>query len=313
MNKFILMLISCLATSLCFAGESELDIKLSEIYREAERATEKGDVQESNFWLARYMGLTIFAEETEKNYTDLNPLFMKREDLKPTSFISGQYTDEFLDFFIRGTYEFWGIPEKGVIEEDREFSIRSTSNDKYFAQLIISPYLESWYILKKPNSVAVIPLGSFSKPPFIVSGIIENNEPVKRFPFINLDTQEHPLHYVWPIEFHDLDGDGTPEIWVRYNITWADGFSQMLDIYKVKDDEGLVLLKKFEGRAEGIARRLEDNTIEVGEGFGEGGHMGYDKHRIETWQYKDGEFTKTSEKVIPHILQSEEWKKYYFE
>lgn len=312
MKKTIFVLIICLISSFCFAQESALDVQLNEIYKKAEQAIEEGNIEKADFWIARYIGLSAFNEKTEKNYTDLYPLFEKRKDLKPTSFISGAYTDEFLDFFIRGTHQFWGIPEEGVTEKDYEFAIRANSDGKYFAQLVISPFLESWYILKKPNSVAVIPLGSASKPPFIVSGRLENNEPVKRYPFVNLDTQGHFLHYVWPIEFHDLDGDGIPEIWMRYNVAWADGFSQMLDVYKIKSDEELVLLKKFEGQAEGIARRLKDGSIEIGEGFGESGHMGFDKYRIETWQYENGEFKKTSEKVIPHILLSEEWEKYYF-
>lgn len=313
LRNILLVIIFCLISSFCIAEESDIDKQLSKIYKKAEQAIEEGNMEEADFWLARYMGLTTFNEQTKKNYTDLYPLFQKREDLKPTSFISSEYTDEFLDFFMRGTHGFWGIPEEGVTEEDYEFAIRADSDGKYFVQLVISPFLESWYILKKPNSVAIIPLGSASKPPFIVSGRLENNEPVKHYPFVNLDTQGHFLHYVWPIQFHDLDGDGIPELWIRYNVTWGSGFSQMLDIYTIKNDAELVLLKKFEGQAEGIARRLDDSTVEVGEGFGEGGHMGYDKYRIETWQYQDGEFKKTSENIISHILLSDEWEKYYFD
>lgn len=291
-----------------------LDSKLREIYKNAEQAIEEKNRQKADFWLARYMGLTIFSKDAGHNYTDLYPLFKKRSDLKPTAFISGRYDEGFLDFFVRGTHEYWGIPEEGISEKDYEFEIRGTSNGKYFVSLVISPELECWYILlRRPVSIAIIPLGSISRPPYIISGVLQNNQPVWRYPPINLDTQGHFLHYVWPIEFHDLDGDGTPEIWIRYNVAWADGFSQMLDIYKIRNDELLILLKKFEGRAEGIARRLKDGSIEVGEGFGEEGHLAYDKHRIEKWKYQNGEFTKASEEIIPHILHSEKWKKYYFE
>ena len=38
-------------------------------------------------------------------------------------------------------------------------------------------------------------------------------------------------------------------------------------VYKIENDEKLVLFKSFEGVAEGIARRLPDGKIEVGNGF----------------------------------------------
>jgi len=311
MKKFILVLTICLIPYFCFAEKTALDTKLDKIYKKAEGAIDKGDIKTADFWLARYMGLTAFNEKTEKNYTDVYPLLNKRaKSLAPTSFISGHYNEEFLDFFVRGSYRSWGIDDEGIDERSHSFEITSASNDKYFASIIASPWLEGWSIIGDKSRNTVLCLGENVQ---IISGKLENNKPIKRYEKINLAIGNHPLHFVWSPEFYDLDNDGIPEIWIRYLATWADGFSQMLDIYKIKDDEKLILLKKFEGRAEGIARRLNDGTIEVGEGFGEGGHMGYDKYRIETWQYQDGEFKKTSEKVIPHILLSDEWKKYYFD
>lgn len=311
MKKFILVLTICLIPYFCFAEQTALDTKLDEIYKKAEQAIDKGDIKTADFWLARYMGLTAFNEKVEKNYTDVYPLLNKRaESLAPTSFISGYYDEEFLDFFVRGSYRPWGIDEKGIDERSHSFEIASASNGKYFASIIASPWLEGWYIVGDKPRNAVLCLGENVQ---IISGKLENNKPIKRYEKINLAIGEHPLHFVWPAEFYDLDNDSIPEIWIRYIATLGNGFSQMLDIYKIKDDTQLILLKKFEGLAEGIARRLPDGSIEVGEGFGEGGHMGYDKYRIETWQYKNGELRKTGERVIPHILLSEEWGKYYFE
>ena len=130
-----------------------------------------------------------------------------------------------------------------------------------------------------------------------------------------LDTGTNHIQRIWPLEFHDLDGDGKDELWVRYNKAWADGFSQELAIYRIKDNS-LELIKKFEGLAEGIARRLDGNKIQVGTGFTDNsaiGHIGYDQHHLEIWEYEKGKFVKTSEKNVPHILWSDEWKKYYFD
>lgn len=298
------------------AGEDiSLEANLKTIYQNAEKATKAGDIKKSDFWMARYMGLTM-SDETKRGYPDLVPLFKERSDLKPVSFISGHYTDEFIDFFIRGTYPSWGIPDEGVTEEDNEFVIQAANDGTYFAQLAISPYLENWYITREPAQIRIIPFGDWhAKPPQILAGKLKNGETEKVFPKFNLKIGEHPLHYVWPIEFHDLDRDEVPEIWIRYNAAWGSGFSQMLDIYKIKNDQELVLLKQFEGPAEGIAKRLKDGKIQVAEGFSDKsvGHMGFDQHRLETWEYKNGDFVKISEKNIPHILRSDEWKKYYFD
>lgn len=316
MKKILIFVILAIFCSVKYAQSQSLDEKLAVIYQNAEKAIEENDIDKSDFWMARYMGLTSFNEETEKNYTDLYPLFKKREDLlKPTAFISGKYSEDFIDFFLRGMNDFWGIPDEGVIEEDREFAVRATSNDTYFVQLVISPRLETWYILKEGNPISVIPLISFEKPPFIVSGILKDGEPEKYFDRVIINTDKHFLHYIWPVEFHDLDNDKVPEIWLRYNKAWADGFSQVLDIYKIENNEKLVLLKRFEGLAEGFARRLPEGKIEVGEGFTDKdttGHMGYDQHRREVYSFKDGEFIKESEENIPHILWGNEWEKYYF-
>jgi len=313
LKNILLVIIFCLISSFCIAEESDIDKQLSEIYKKAEQAIEEGNMEEADFWLARYMGLTTFNEDTERNYFDLLPLFEKREDLKPTSFISGKYSDDFLDFFTLGMHDFWSIPDEGIREEDLEFAVRADSDGDYFVQIIISPRLECWSILKENIKLAVIPLISLMKPAFIVSGKLKDGKPITHFPRVEINSDKHFLHYIWPVGFHDLDNDNIPEVWIRYNRTWASGFSQVLDIYKIEKNEKLVLLKRFEGLAEGIARRLGDGRIEVAKGFGDTGHMGYDQHHFEIWEYKEGEFIKISERNVPHILWTDEWEKYYFD
>jgi len=316
MKKIFIGVLLCFICSTAFAADQKLEGQLKTIYQKAEKAIQENKIQESDFWLARYIGLTAFNKETKRNYTDLYPLFKMRKDLVPTAFLSGKYSDDFIEFFIMGPSALWGIPDEGVDENAFKFEVRGNTEKDYFAEIVISPRLESWSILKKNNSTAVIPLVSSEKAPFIVSGRLKNDKPVKHFAKYNIDVDGHFLQYIWPIEFHDLNGDGIPEIWVRYNLAWGDGFSQRLDIYQIKNDKELVLFKRFEGNAEGIARRLKSGLIEVGEGFTNKeatGHLGYDQIRIQTFEYKKGAFVKVSEKNIPHILWSKDWSKYYFD
>jgi len=82
------LMLGMMLAGIAFAeAPSALDEKLNAIYQNAENATKEGNVSKSDFWLARYMGLTMSAE-TERSYLDLIPLFEERTDLKPVSFIS---------------------------------------------------------------------------------------------------------------------------------------------------------------------------------------------------------------------------------
>ena len=307
----IMIFLSNVTVSHAVENTNPLDKQLEQIYTNAENATAKGNVEQSDFWMARYMGITALDEKTKKGYPDLIPLFKKREDLKPTAFISGKFDDSFIEFYARGVCGMWGAPGDGIDQEKREFTIQSYSDDHYYVEITASPRLENWSILKQPVVVAVIPLGV---KPLIHSGKLENGKAVKHFKEMPFDIGESFIHYVWTPEMHDLDGDGIPEIWIRYIKAWADGFSQELAIYKVKDDSELVLMKQFSGEAEGIARRLDGNKVEVGTGFTNEnvGHMGFDQTHLETWEYKDGVFIKIAEKNVPHVLWTKEWEKYYF-
>lgn len=305
----VLLWLSCVAV---YAEVNNLDVYLDTIYKKAEQAIVKEDIKKADFWLARYLGFTVFNNKTEKSINDLFSLFEKRGGLAPTSFISGVYDREFLEFFIHGSHLQWRIAEAGISEDENWFEVETNIGDKYAVALRICPRLEGWLIIKKEQEKAILTLG---ENPYIISGIVNNGRTVKDYGRFYIDTQGRFIQHFWEPEFHDLDNDNIPEIWIRYNAAQANGFSQVLDIYKIKDDKELILFKRLEGLREGIARRLKDGRVETAEGFAESsnkGHLGYDKHRIKTWEYKRGKFIKVSEKVAPHILHSAEWKRYYF-
>ena len=190
------------------------------------------------------------------------------------------------------------------------FGLNGADDGNYYVVVNAYPFIEAWSVAGEEAVYSTAVIASGSKP-FIESGELTDGKSSKQFDKVELDVL---LQHVWRPEFHDLDNDGIPEIWIRYNRTMGTGFSQELIIYKIKGDK-LVLFKKFTGSPEGIARRLEDGKIEVAEGFTNKeatGHLGYDQHHFEIFEYKNGEFVKVSEKDLPHILRSEAWKDYYF-
>jgi|GEM_PF-6102342 len=114
MKKIFVGALLCFICSITFAADLKLEGQLTTIYQKAEKAIQENKIQESDFWLARYKGLTAFNKETKRNYTDLYPLFKERKDLVPTAFLSGKYSDDFINFFIMGPCELWGIPDEGI-------------------------------------------------------------------------------------------------------------------------------------------------------------------------------------------------------
>ena len=93
-------------------------------------------------------------------------------------------------------------------------------------------------------------------------------------------------------------------------------FRSILEIYRIQNDNELVLLKRFRSGDEGFARRLADGSVELGAAFDSHktkSRLNDDKHHLETWQYENGEFKKISEKDIPLLFKSGDWKKYFLE
>lgn len=311
-NKWLLVIAICFVVSPpLYAEPKGLDSQLEQFYKEAEQAIKEEDHQKSDFYSARYMGKSLFNEDTDKSITDLYPLF-KEQNLLSTSLLSRAYDMEFIEWFVYSPARYWA--NDMVIWEDIQyaFKINGAGNGNYYVVISAYPFIEAWSVTGQETAYSTA-FVALAKKPFIVSGELTDGKSSKEFEEVELDVYDLALQHIWKPEFHDLDNDGIPEIWLRYNITQGTGFFQELVIYKIENDK-LLLFKKFTGDAEGIARRLEDGTIEVAEGFTDSkatGHLGYDQHHFETFEYKNGEFVKVSEKDVPHILHSEVWKDYY--
>jgi len=307
MKAFIcLVLCGFLLTTQSFALDKAQREQLKVFYKKAEKAISVGNMREADFWMARHMAIRTGSE-------GLWPLFKKR-DLKPTAFISGKFSESFLEFFILSPTMFWDRPKGAFSEKLRSFAIIGSEGQGYYAYLYGSPALEDWSIIKEKPEQAVIPFIAYNPPPELRVGHLGKDKPSDSPIKYIIQTDEKYIQTVFPIEFVNLDGDKVPAIFLRYNVAWSDGFEQRLDILKIVGKK-LMLLKRFSGECEGLARRLPDGKIEVGEGYPskEGlGHLFYDRFRIETWEYKNKTFVKVGERTLKHILWTDEWQKYYF-
>jgi len=305
----ILLLIFC-SINLSYSRD---DNYYEDLYNKAKESIAQGKEDDANFYMARYMGVSLRDQNSEKDFTDLYPLFGMYRVSKPTSFISGKYSESFLDWFMFSSYAQWGYDDDADINlQNHSMGIRTEENQEYIVAITAIPFLEGWSIIKgKDTKTLILALAEN-----VQVTLIEHSSgvPEKMYEAIDLCDDNGLTQAIWPVEFYDLDGDGRDEVWIRYNRAMASGFMQELAIYNITD-RGLELFKKFQGMPEGIARHLEGNIIETGYGFPSEsgiGHLGYDMYKLEHWKYQDGDFVKISEKDIPHILWSNSWSKYYF-
>ncbi len=304
-------------SSVAFAETPKIPETLYQaMQKNAENAIAAGDKKEADFWMARYLGLSSTDPGSGHSSNDLDMLIKKRK-LAPKGFISSDWDKDFIEWFEKSIYPRWGADENKIRTKQHSFVVAETRyQEKYFVTVVAYPELELWHVVE--NGLVSRPLllvmGSFSERPTLFFGKIFKGAPSFQFNPLFLDTKKRSLHYVWKPEFYDLDQDGIPEVWVRFNISWGNGFSQILDIYRIHNDSELVLLKRFQSGDEGFVRRLSDGQVELGSAFGSQkiqSRLSNDRHHLETWQYQKGEFKKISEQDVPFLLKSSDWKNYF--
>ena len=260
----------------------------------------------TDFFLARYLGLSAVENQGTHGLQDLEALLKKRR-LSPKAFIPGDWDKDFLEWFEKGPYARWGVPESRVREKARSFEIHNAvSGEKYFITFVAYPEMELWYLLENGLSTRrlVLVMGSASDRPTVFFGRTFKSKSSFQFSPLYVDTKKRSLHYVWKPEFFDLDKDGVPEVWLRYNIAWGNGYSQVLECYRIQNDSELSLLKRFQSGPGGVARRLPDGDVELGSDAGEQTHF-------ETWKYSDAIFKKIFEEDRPSVVRTPAWRDYF--
>jgi hypothetical protein len=294
------------------------DSVFQELLKKADMALSMGDKKKADLWIARYLGFSAMDPTSGRSSRDLEKLLKKRK-LIPKAFISGEWDKGFIDWFEKSLYSRWGTDEKKMRVRQGSFQITENSyQDKYFAMIVAYPKLELWHAVENSfvSRPLLLPMGSALDRPMLFFGKIINGFPSSQFISLYLDTEKKSLHYVWKPEFYDLDHDGIPEVWVRFSIARDDGFCQILDIYHIQNENELVPLKRFRSGDDGLARRLEDDRVELGTAFCSQkikSRFNNDQHHLETWQYKNGNFEKIYEKDVPLIFKSHDWKNYFLE
>ena len=313
-KKLVLILFFCLFSSEAFADHHP-DSYYENLYKRIESAVDEENFKKTDFLSARYIGASFLDSATKKGIGDLNNILKKRK-LPPASFLSSEYDKEFVDWFVKCAYVNWGGAQEHIRERAGVFEIRAAAQGQYFVTVTAAPELQAWFVVGENAKPLILPVSSPRIKPLIYSGKLVNKSPMISFPVLELETGKRRLLYMWEPEFYDLDGDKIPEVFLRYNLTSNNGYVQMLDIYKILEDNRLKLFKKFTADPEGVARLHPDGKIQVGWGIASNPaipHLNFDRYHFETWEYVNGSFKKISEEKEPHILKGKDWKKYYLD
>lgn len=303
-----LLFLFMLCFFMCNVHAYDIEGALNSLYEQAADAIEKEDFRQADLCLSRYMGL-LATEETDRKYASLYPLFDKYEQLEMFSVINGNFDNDFINWYLFAGHAMWG-GEETINTDDGALMATFNDNEKLLVSVFGYPYLEKAGIVGTETKGEVVILALMKKPFLVVGKITGGSHPFNSAQEIPFDVKTS-VQYVWPPDFYDIDKDGKDEVFIRYNKAWATGFSQVLDIYKSKDNK-LVFWERFEGFAEGIAKREGDKIIRA-EGFSvsDKDSLPQEKTRFEAFEYIDGKWVLTSEDEKPHILMQEDWGQYY--
>jgi hypothetical protein len=317
MKKIMISFLFLLSLGLTDLHADSASPDLKTLIQNAEDAFyQKANRKRTDFWVARYLGLSSGRPESGFGIKNIEPFLHKRK-LTPKAFFPDDWDPEFIDWFQNSIHARWAVEDNKIREKHRSFEIaENLFEGKYFVKIVAYPEIEMWHLVHEGiiKRTVWMAMGSYSDKPTIFFGKkLPGMKGSLQATSIELNTERRSLHYVWQPEFYDLDEDGTPEVWIRFNLGWGNGFAQVLDIYKIKNETELVLIKRFKAQPEGMVRRSPDGKIELATAHASHDHlsrMQYDLHHMEVWEFKDGNFKRSSEKDIPFIYRAPSWKDY---
>lgn len=234
----------------------------------------------------------------------------------PTATLPSDYSLSFVDWFVFGSNKMYGFTDQEVHDKVPEGKVKilylaGTATSTYTRVTLTSTLTtQDWYILE--DEVARVLVSDGTKPMVLTL----SNEYKSWTKDISPYEPFENILYVWNVmPDYRYESDEYPlAFWLVYNIANADGFTQVLTLFKAEPDGVLKEIQMFSGR-NGFAYFDPDNdTISVGESATadpQNGFLGHEKTHITT--YSATTFKKISEKTVSNIYWSAtEWLKWNY-
>ena len=194
-----------------------------------------------------YKGDFYIARHLSKPNSDINNALkvIEFKNPKPTSFISGFYSEEFFRFFFSSAAYQWGSNKA----RDDYIIIKANDYKNYFIFIWGKPFIETWSIIgNEKTGMTAHTIGMHDAK--VQIGMLDKKGKIRNFckDFII----KGPIQYFYIPKFIDTDKDGTKELLLRYNVTLGDGYLQTLDVFSTITENNsychLAHKKSYDGR-----------------------------------------------------------------
>jgi len=269
-------------------------------------AIDQGEINLTDFLIARVLGASFKNDKTFETHRRLVPSLRRHPGWAPTHFISGRYSDEFIDFFSRGSWSMWGGPSRSHDRRHKKIVLKEAKHGDTAVVIWGTPTYRNWYVIAPRKITVLTVIGSHDT--WIIFGKRNTSgkwDDCKR----NDMNREGSIQYVWKPQFIDLDNDGERELLVRYNVMMADGYRQILDIYDISSFCQPELLRTFIG-IHGIATQHRNSIVVSDETSLDGkAILSQDRQKFRSFRLEKGAFIKISETLEDNFLWEGDWMK----
>ena len=211
----------------------------SDFLDQSDHEFRKGNIQKSDYYLARY-----FASKNVDKDKISNSINARR--LKPFYFISGLYSNEFLSFFFATPFHEW---RSQIKNDDNLVTLTKEvyeEKSKQYSVVWSQPQLTTWSIIHSKKKAEKTHMLGAAKANVVIGKLV-NDRPK---PCNNIELKGS-IQYIYPPKFEDVDNDNILELIIKANYLVADGYLQILEIYKSTNKKDLCntkLYKSFMGR-----------------------------------------------------------------
>ena len=297
MQKYIIVIIIILTSTKLLAQDT--------FFKNSSELFVKGEFNKSDFYLALHIN-----NEVKNPQIEIPIVFDKliERGMKPTSFIDGKYSFEFLTFFFSDTLFQWN---SNIYDENSRVILtrvgKNMDNNLYVA-VWGRPRMEMWSVIGEDSNNSFL-LG-YADADVVVGNYNSNDQPIP----CNAFNLSGPFTHLYNSTFFDIDKDGFPEMFIKFNLNVADGFIQSLNIYKSKNNNDFCersLIKEFSARNGFI--KQEGNKITIGVQKRDDGEawLGASLHEVTEIHYDGKKESIIKVETIPNVLRGSDTSYWY--
>ena len=183
------------------------------------------EYKNSNFYKSDYLIAKYLATENSNITNVIKTIHKRKSKPTPTSFIDGEYSNEFLQFFFTRPLHQWGSQKN---DDDNNILVKINGSQNYYVSVWGKPYIETWYILAKGKEKQIAYTMGMHNAKIRIGKIHETDRLLQPCDTFDING---PIQYFYEPIFRDINNNGKKELLLKYNVTVADGYIQVLDIF----------------------------------------------------------------------------------